>query len=120
MTPGEQVHSAIVEYGRPLWIAHVPHNIRVQVSVHDLVRWLAEARPSPSMITRVDQYESVVRWCANHVFEEVTIPDLVEVSGLSAPSMRKFIGERPDLFRKLRRGVWEVRDPKADREADQR
>jgi hypothetical protein len=42
---------------------------------------------------------------------------LVEVSGLSAPTVRKFIGDRVDLFRKLKRGVWEVRDPKADRAA---
>jgi len=32
--------------------------------------------------------------------------------------VRKFIESRMDVFRKLRRGVWEVRDPQADRMAD--
>lgn len=120
MSAEQIVQQAISEYGRPLWVAHVPKNIRVQVSVQDLCAWLAEAKQSPSAVTRHDQYESIIRWCRNHVFEEVTSADLEAVSGLSAPSVRKFIGERPDLFRRLRRGVWEVRDPNADREADRR
>ena len=107
MTPQEQVHQAIMEYGRPLWVTHVPQRVRVQVPIADLARWLAEAHQSPSTVTR------------NQIFEEVTLADLERVSGLSVASVRKFIGERPDLFRRLRRGVWEVRDPKADREADQ-
>ncbi len=120
MTPEQIVREAIVEHGRPLWIAHVPSSVRTQVSVYDLVKWLAEAKQSPSTITRDDQYQSIVRWCGNNVFEEVTIADLETVSGLSAPSIRRFITDRPDLFRKLRRGVYEIRDPDADRKADQR
>lgn len=120
MNPSQQVQEAIKEYGRPLWVAHVPQAIRVQVPVQDLASWLSEAHTSPSTVTRTDQYETIVKWCSNHIFEEVTIADLETVSGLSAPSVRKFIGERADIFRKLRRGVWEVRDPKADREADKR
>lgn len=117
-TPERIVQEAIMEHGRPLWIAHVPSTIRTQVSVNDLVRWLAEAKPSPAFVTREGQYESIIRWCAAHIFEEVTAADLAEVSGLSEPTVRKFIGDRSDLFRKLRRGVWEVRDPKSDRAAD--
>jgi hypothetical protein len=120
MKPLETVQEAIKEYGRPLWVAHVPQGIRVQVPVQELARLLAEAHTSPSTVTRTDQYESIVKWCRGRVFEEVTIADLESVSGLSAPSVRKFIGERPDIFRKLRRGVWEIRDPEADREADRR
>lgn len=120
MNPSEQVQEAIKEYGRPLWVAHVPQKIRTQVPVQELARMLAEAHTSPSAITRTNQYDSIVKWCRSRVFEEVTITDLEEVSGLSAPSVRKFIGERPDIFRKLRRGVWEIRDAEADREADKR
>lgn len=116
----EQVHQAIQEYGRPLWVAHVPKRLRVQVPIEQLVAWLAEAHQSPSTITRSDQYEAILRWCRNHIFEEVTLADLEGLSGLSIASVRKFVGERPDIFRRLRRGVWEVRDPQADREADQR
>ena len=120
MNAEQIVQQAISEYGRPLWVAHVPKNIRVQVSVQDLCAWLAEAKQSPSAVTRSDQYEMIINWCRNHIFEEVTVADLEKVSGLSAPSVRKFIGERADIFRKLQRGVWEVRDPKSDREADKR
>lgn len=120
MTPSDQVKEAIQTYGRPLWAAHVSWQVRAEVPIQDIARWLADAHQSPSTVTRTDQYESIVRWCRMNVFEEATIELLEKVSGLSAPSVRKFIKERPDLFRKLGRGVWEVRNPEADREHDRR
>ncbi len=117
MNAAEQVAEAIATHGRPLWCAHIPYQIRQQVPTSEIGRMLAEAHRSPDSVTRADLYGDILEWCAKNVFEEVTIPLLVEVSGLSAPTVRKFIGDRVDLFRKLKRGVWEVRDPKADRAA---
>jgi hypothetical protein len=115
MNAAEQVAEAINTYGRPLWAAHIPYQVRHQVPTSEIGRMLATAHRSPDSVTRADLYGDIIDWCANNVFGEVTIPLLVEVSGLSAPSVRKFISDRVDLFRKLKRGVWEVRDPKADR-----
>jgi hypothetical protein len=117
MNAAEQVAEAIATYGRPLWAAHIPYQIRQQVPTSEIGRMLATAHRSPDSVTRADLYADITDWCANNVFGEVTITRLIEVSGLSAPTVRKFIGDRVDLFRKLRRGVWEVRDPKADRAA---
>ena len=67
---------------------------------------------------RNDKYQNIINWCEDNVFAEVTPQFLMDVSGMSYPTVLKFIGDRPDLFRKLRRGVYEVRDPQADREAE--
>jgi hypothetical protein len=120
MSPLEQVAEAIAQHGRPNWVAHVPQPIRVQVSISDLSVLLASARWSTDALTKADQYSTILSWCSENIFAEVTIDRLVEVSGLSSVSVRNFIKDKPHLFRKLRRGVWEVRDPQADREADQR
>ena len=120
MNPTEIVGDAIVTHGRPLWVAHVPTNIREQVDSQWLAQQLATAHRSPDSITRDDQYKDILNWCKSSLFAEVTLADLQQLSGLSAPTVRKFIESRMDVFRKLRRGVWEVRDPQADREADQR
>lgn len=120
MTPLGQVAEAIARHGRPNWVAHVPQPIRQQVSLDDLTVLLASARWSTESLTKSNQYERMTEWCSDNVFAEVTINDLVEMSGLSSVSCRNFISDRPHLFRKLRRGVWEVRDPNADKEADQR
>lgn len=117
MNAAEQVAEAIATHGRPLWAAHIPYQVRQQVPTSEIGRMLAAAHRSPDSVTRADLYGDIIDWCASNVFGQVTIPLLVEVSGLSAPSVRKFIGDRVDLFRKLKRGVWEVRDPKADRAA---
>ena len=120
MNPAQIVSDAIATHGRPLWVAHVPTNIREQVDARWLAEQLASAHRSPDSIRREDQYGDILRWCKQNLFEEVTLQHLQDLSGLSAPTVRKFIESRLDLFRKLRRGVWEVRDPEADREADQR
>jgi hypothetical protein len=117
MNAAEQVAEAIATHGRPLWAAYIPYQVRQQVPTSEIGRMLATAHRSPDNVTRADLYADIIEWCSKNVFAEATIPVLVEVSGLSAPSVRKFIGDRVDLFRKLRRGVWEVRDPKADRAA---
>lgn len=118
MNPSQIVGDAIATHGRPLWVAYVPSDIREQVDAQWLASQLATAHRSPDSITREDQYGDILNWCKNNLFAEVTLADLQQLSGLSAPTVRKFIDSRMDVFRKLRRGVWEVRDPQADRIAD--
>lgn len=120
MTPYGQVAQAIAEHGRPNWVAYVPQRIRQQVMSQDLAELLVAAKWSTESLAKADQYQRITEWCEQNVFAEVTINDLVEMSGLSPISVRNFIKDRPQMFRKLRRGVWEVRDHLADREADGR
>jgi hypothetical protein len=66
---------------------------------------------------RTDKYQSIIDWTQEHLFEQVTANTIMEIGEISYPTALKFIGDRPDIFRKLKRGLYELRDPKADRKA---
>lgn len=72
-----------------------------------------EARPT----RRADKWDSFLKWAKDKVFQQFTTEELVEVSGFSYQTTLKFVSENP-TFRKVKRGLWEVRDAKADREAE--
>jgi hypothetical protein len=67
---------------------------------------------------RSDKYDAFTDWAKSHVFEQYTTEQLVEISSFSYPTALKFIQDSP-VFRKIKKGLWEIRDPKADREAEQ-
>lgn len=117
MTPLEQVATAIAEHGRPNWVAHVPHTVRNQVPLDTMLTLLAQARWSTETLERENKHQTIINWCAKNLFAETTVADLANLSGLSEVSVRKLIKDRPDLFRKVGYGTYEVRNPKADREA---
>jgi hypothetical protein len=115
MSAADQVAEAIATHGRPLWAAHIPYQTRQQVSTSEIGRMLATAHRSPDSVTRADLYADLKDWCANNVYAEVTVPMLATVSGLSKPSVRKFIDDHGDMFKQVEKRSWEVRDPKSDR-----
>jgi hypothetical protein len=120
MSPTEQVAQAIATYGRPLWVSHIPYQTRHQVSTKVIGELLATAHRSPDSVTRADLYGDLKAWCASNVYAEVTVPSLVTVSGLSRPTVRRFIDDHGDLFKKVEKRTWEVRDPKSDRAMDKK
>ena len=65
---------------------------------------------------RADKWDSFLKWANQHHFEQFTTEQLTEKSGFSYPTTLKYLQESP-TFRKIKKGVWEVRDAKADREA---
>jgi len=67
---------------------------------------------------RSDKYNKVYQWCDENTYRQVTPLDVAEIGSISYPTALKVIKDRPDLFRNIKRGLYEVRDPKADREAD--
>jgi hypothetical protein len=66
---------------------------------------------------RADKYDTFIDWTKDKVFEQYTTDALVEQAGFSYPTVLKFLQESPH-FRKVKKGLWEIRDPKADREAE--
>lgn len=64
---------------------------------------------------RTDKYQSIIDWTKEHLFEQITPNSIMEIGEISYPTALKFINDRPDLFRKIKRGLYEVRDPQADR-----
>jgi hypothetical protein len=64
--------------------------------------------------------QSALAWAGKNVFAEISSKDLADGIGASLPTALKIIDSRPDIFRKLGRGKWEVRDATADRQADKK
>jgi|688.fasta_scaffold344287_4 hypothetical protein len=60
--------------------------------------------------------ETVERWCLEHVGTTVSPQVIATVGEFSEATARTFIADRPDLFSKVRRGHYLVRDPKAERQ----
>lgn len=75
---------------------------------------------APRRHRRVDHRRMIERWCADRVFEEVTVAQVAEAGCVSPATARKFIEDRADLFKRLGRSTWEVRDPQADRQFERR
>jgi hypothetical protein len=65
---------------------------------------------------RADKYDALIEWSKQHIFEQFTTEQLVEQSGFSYPTTLKFLQDSP-TFRKVKKGLWEVRDAEADRKS---
>lgn len=76
------------------------------------------AGPAPKA-KRTSKYSKIEDWCANNVGAETTIYQIAEVGEVSYPTANNFVKARVDLFHKVKKGLYIVRDPKADREEDQ-
>jgi hypothetical protein len=118
MTPVEQVREAIITYGRPNWVGAVSKSVRDQVPTDELIMMLRTARKSDSVVGRADGYGIIDNWCKSNVGQEANAYMLGEICGFSAITVRKYMDDRPDLFNKIRRGVWNVRDPQTERARD--
>lgn len=118
MTPAEQVKQAIDLYGRPNWIGAISKSVRNQVPTAELMAMLATARPSDSVVPRSNGYQIIDDWCKDNVGKEANAYMLGEICGFTAITVRKYINDRPDLFQKVKRGIWIVRDPESDRAKD--
>lgn len=69
-------------------------------------------------VKRADKYQAILDWTQDKLFEQITPQDVMDVGEISYPTALKFISDNPHVFRKLKRGLYEIRDPKADREAE--
>jgi hypothetical protein len=65
---------------------------------------------------RADKWDAFLKWANQHHFEQFTTEQLQEQCGFSYPTTLKYVQDSPS-FRKVKKGLWEVRDAKADRES---
>ena len=107
------IQEAINEYGRPYWVAYVPGSVRRAVPYSVIEAMLNSV--GKTAVKRSEKYQSIVDWTQEHLYEEVTPQTIMDIGGISYPTALKFISDRPDIFRKIKRGVYELRDPQADR-----
>jgi hypothetical protein len=116
-TPEQQVEEALALHGRPSWVAYVPMNTIRQVDKARLEEMITTIGKVPAKRVAT-KYELMERWCVMNVGAEISAYSLAEDFDMSPPTTRKFINERVDLFRKIRAGVWLVRDREKDRAED--
>lgn len=67
---------------------------------------------------RIDKHKAGEQYATANVFEHITAQQLADAIGISLPTAYKVIDDRPDYFRKIKRGVWECRDAQADRKQE--
>lgn len=111
----QMVSDAIAEYGRPAWLGRVPMRI-VRLVPPETLAMLMESNVS-ALNKRSDKYDALLEWASDHLFEQFTTEQIVEVSGFSYPTTLKFLQESP-TFRKVKKGLWEVRDAESDRKSE--
>jgi hypothetical protein len=66
-------------------------------------------------VKRADRRRAIEEWADENPGTTVTPQTLSEVGEVSYTTVMSIITERPDLFTKVKRGYYLVRDPKADR-----
>lgn len=91
------------------------YNVTADVITHILGR--EPSAPEPRQ-KRADKYQNIIDWCMdNHLFQ-TDANHVAEVGGVSYATAIKFIKDRPDLFFRIKKGVYEVRNPKIMREEE--
>ena len=84
---------------------------------HYFVENVEEMKQERKM-SRADKQAKVIAWAAANVGEKIELAKLMEIGDVAYSMAKKITEDRPDIFRKLKRGQFEVRDPEADRKAD--
>ena len=69
-------------------------------------------------MSRADKQAKVIAWAAANVGEKIELTKLMEIGDIAYSMAKKITEDRPDIFRKIKRGQFELRDPDADRKAD--
>lgn len=113
-----EVTAAIDTHGIPVWVAHVTTRVRKLVPAHIKAELLANAKPSDGWRNSQDSKKDILSWAKDNVFELVTIKQLAEIGKTTEAVARKTVTERPDIFVKREGREYEIRDPQADRKAD--
>lgn len=93
------------------------HEQVIPVLVTDYLGKEVCAKPEELRVeTREQKFNKFLKWANEHHFEQYTTEQLSEKSGFSYQTTLKYLQETP-TFRKLKKGLWEIRDAKADRDS---
>jgi len=77
---------------------------------------LAEVKES-APVKRADKWKALETWAKNNLYHEVSTEEIVEVAGFSYQTVLNYI-KTSGYFKQIKKGLWEVRDPKEDRLRD--
>lgn len=100
----ESVNSAVRKYG---------------LSQELFKQLVGEAVPvQPKKQKRIDKYDTIKQWCLENHLVQVNVNQIAEIGEFSYVTALKFINDRPDLFYKIKRGLYEVRNPNIVKEEE--
>jgi predicted transcriptional regulator len=80
----------------------------------------AEDMKQDRKLSRKEKHASVLDWASRNVGEKIELTKLMDTCAIAYSMAKKITEDHPDVFRKVKRGHFEIRDPKADREADKK
>lgn len=92
--------------------------VRQEVAKEILAEFGAEIAEEKNPPSRREKYSSIQEWCSSNVHAHVTTKQLAEIGNISYPTALKYISDRPDIFWKVGRGTYEVRNPIEDRKKE--
>lgn len=69
---------------------------------------------------RSDKYSLIQAWCKENVLAQVSTKEIADIGAISYQTAIKYINDHPDVFWKISRGLYEVRDPVEDRKNDKK
>lgn len=78
---------------------------------------LKEVKGTSRPEKRADKYAKLEKNALDNLYEEFTTDDLVEMSGMSYQTVIKWL-KVSGFYRQVKRGLWEARNPKDDRESE--
>lgn len=67
---------------------------------------------------RANKYAEVYKWLNANAETLVTTKQLVDISGMSYPTVLKFIENNPQYFHRCARGTYKVRNPQQERKSE--
>lgn len=67
---------------------------------------------------RSDKYTKIIQWCHEHHREQITVYSVADIGEMSYPTALKFVNDRPDLFYKIKKGLYEARNPEISRQEE--
>jgi hypothetical protein len=85
--------------------------------IHQVFGDTQEAAPATKPNKRKPAERAII-YAEQNLFAHIGAPTLAEAIGCSLPTAHKIMADRPDIFRKIKWGTWEIRDPQADRKAE--
>lgn len=105
------LHNPGVDLERLMATYAIDRRVRADILGHE---------PSAPSRRRKDAYKALISsWAESNVGAVVTAAELAAIGETTPSTARAYTVERPDLFWPAKKkGAYEVRDPKADREAE--
>lgn len=69
-------------------------------------------------VKRADKYKKLNAWWRENVGAQVTVPDVAAAGDFSPSTANTYVSDHPDVFIKVKRGLYEIRDPEVERKRD--